>query len=174
MEVERRPKSQCHYATHSRHKVAPLLPVTMLLQSGDKPFQDSEIAVSNIDEKSAQSRTEHPSPRAPRHRDGQRDGLARRGWPAIRTKRIASRAQWERLDSNQRRQSQRVYSPSPLTARAHSQHPLRDGGILPHLTHLATRQVRCRIPSPHDYPTQSRRACASGNDSRRLSVLFSI
>jgi hypothetical protein len=29
---------------------------------------------------------------------------------------------------------------------------LRDGGILPHLTHRATRQVGCQIPSPSISP----------------------
>ncbi len=41
--------------------------------------------------------------------------------PITKSLRPAPRTQWERLDSNQRRQSQRVYSPSPLTARARSQ-----------------------------------------------------
>ena len=55
------------------------------------------------------------------HRGG---GEGARGHPP----RVALRTDgWERLDSNQRRQSQRVYSPSPLTARARSQRPLRDG-----------------------------------------------
>ena len=40
---------------------------------------------------------------------------------------LCERSRWERLDSNQRRQSQRVYSPSPLTTRAHSQRSRRTG-----------------------------------------------
>ena len=59
---------------------------------------------------------------------------------------------WRGLDSNQRRHSQRVYSPSPLTARA----PLHPGQL--HCSHTAHRKIaRQFAPSGHQYSRHKQR-----------------